>query len=241
MFFETGDFSLFDWQHQNTPWMIASDSHTGRNCEQSGDIKDNEESTLSLNRYCAEGTIQFAIKVSSEEQCDKLIFRIDDQQIDGWDGLTDWMEVNYPVSAGLHTFSWSYEKDQSNSANEDTAWIDDVVFTGFEVTEEPNTAKLADCPADMNFVDIPGGTFEMGDHFNEGWYDERPVHPVTLDSFIISKYETTNAQYAEYLNAALADSRIQVVDGVVYAAGSDQSEPYFDTHGASMDRQIEYG
>lgn len=239
--FETGDLSLFDWQHQNTPWQIASDSHTGSSCARSGDIKDNEDSTLSLSRHCARGTIQFAIKVSSEEEYDKLIFRIDDQHIDDWDGLTDWMEVRYPVSAGLHTFSWSYQKDEAKSANEDAAWIDDVVFTGFEVPEGPNVLKLPEGPADMKFVDIPGGTFEMGDHFNVGWYDERPVHPVTLDSFMIGKYETTNAQYAEYLNAALVDDRIQVVDGVVYAAGSDQSEPYFDTHSTSADSQIEYG
>jgi len=229
--FETRDFSLYDWQHQNVPWQIASDSHTGGHCAQSGDIKNNENSTLWLNRYCAKGTIQFAIKVSSEEQYDKLIFRIDDQYVDDWNGLTDWMEVRYPVNTGWHTFSWSYEKNGSNSTNEDTAWIDDVIFIEFEVSEGP---------ADMNFVDIPGGTFEMGDHLNVGWFDEEPVHPVTLDSYIISKYETTNAQYAEYLDAALADGRVQVVEGVVYAASGDQSEPYFDTHSTSKDSQIEY-
>jgi formylglycine-generating enzyme required for sulfatase activity len=240
--FETGDFSLFDWQHQNTPWQIAGDSYTGGNCVQSGDIKDNENSTLSLNRYCARGTIQFAIKVSSEEQYDKLVFRIDDQDIDVWDGLIDWTEVHYPVSAGLHTFSWCYEKNEAESTNEDAAWIDDVVFTGFAVPEGPNTPMLPDSPADMNFVGIPGGTFEMGDHFTEGWFDERPVHPVILDSFVISKYETTNAQYTEYLNGALADGLIQMVGGVVYdATDSNQSEPYFDTHSASGDSQIEYG
>jgi formylglycine-generating enzyme required for sulfatase activity len=94
----------------------------------------------------------------------------------------------------------------------------------------------------MNFVNVPAGTFEMGDHFTEGWYDERPVHTVILDSFMISKYETTNAQFAEYLNVALADALIQVVDGVVYdAADSNQAEPYFDTHSISEDSQIEYG
>ncbi len=90
--FEAGDFSLFDWQHQDTPWQIAGESRAGSNCAQSGDVKDNDNSTLSFVRYCAKGTIQFAIKVSSEEQHDKLIFRIDDQSIDHWDGLCDWME-----------------------------------------------------------------------------------------------------------------------------------------------------
>ncbi|MBM3236375.1 formylglycine-generating enzyme family protein [Candidatus Poribacteria bacterium] len=48
---------------------------------------------------------------------------------------------------------------------------------------------------------IPAGEFEMGDNFNEGNDDERPVHTVYLDAFYIDKYEVTNAQYAEFLNA----------------------------------------
>ena len=49
-------------------------------------------------------------------------------------------------------------------------------------------------PEGMVFVQ--GGTFEMGDHFNEDWYDELPVHSVTLNDFYIGKYEITQAEYA---------------------------------------------
>jgi len=52
-----------------------------------------------------------------------------------------------------------------------------------------------------NMVLIPAGEFQMGDNFNEGSDDERPVHTVHLDAFLIDKYEVTNAQYAEFLNA----------------------------------------
>jgi len=48
---------------------------------------------------------------------------------------------------------------------------------------------------------ISAGEFQMGDHFNEGESDELPVHTVFLDAFMIDKYEVTNAQYAEFLNA----------------------------------------
>ncbi|MFQ6044373.1 MAG: formylglycine-generating enzyme family protein [Candidatus Poribacteria bacterium] len=48
---------------------------------------------------------------------------------------------------------------------------------------------------------IPAGEFEMGDNFNEGGSNELPVHVVYLDAFLIDKYEVTNAQYAEFLNA----------------------------------------
>jgi formylglycine-generating enzyme required for sulfatase activity len=47
---------------------------------------------------------------------------------------------------------------------------------------------------------IPAGEFSMGDHFNEGMIDEKPVHTVYLDDFYIDAYEVTNAQYAQFLN-----------------------------------------
>jgi formylglycine-generating enzyme required for sulfatase activity len=91
------------------------------------------------------------------------------------------------------------------------------------------------------FVDIPAGTFQMGDHDGVGLDDERPVHMVTLDGFQMSKYETTNAQYVEYLNAAMARGLIRVVNDVVYASSDvGLAEPYCDTHGSSTYSQIVY-
>ncbi len=94
---------------------------------------------------------------------------------------------------------------------------------------------------DIVFVNIPGGTFQMGDSFNEGYSDELPVHTVTISTFKMSKYETTNAQYAEYLNAANAEGLIKVSGGVVYAASDNSnSQPYMDTHSADSNSQIDY-
>jgi formylglycine-generating enzyme required for sulfatase activity len=47
---------------------------------------------------------------------------------------------------------------------------------------------------------IPAGEFQMGDPFNEGDSDERPVHTVYLDAFYIDKYPVTNELYARFLN-----------------------------------------
>ncbi len=91
------------------------------------------------------------------------------------------------------------------------------------------------------FVDIPGGTFQMGDSFNEGPYYELPLHTVTLSPFRMSKYEVTNAQYAAYLNAADADGLIKVSGDIVYAAlDSSNSELYLATHSYSTSSQIDY-
>ena len=51
----------------------------------------------------------------------------------------------------------------------------------------------------IEMVFVEGGTFQMGS--NNGDYDERPVHKVTLSSFFIGKYEITEAQY----NAIMGD------------------------------------
>ncbi|GET45588.1 hypothetical protein RCZ01_08900 [Capnocytophaga felis] len=48
---------------------------------------------------------------------------------------------------------------------------------------------------------VEGGTFLMGSPKSEGEANERPQHQVTVKRFKISKYEITNAQYAEFLNA----------------------------------------
>lgn len=62
------------------------------------------------------------------------------------------------------------------------------------------------------FVSIPGGTFKMGDETGELWDGCEPVHTVTVSPFQMSEAEITNAQYCEYLTAALArgKSRRQV-------------------------------
>jgi len=82
---------------------------------------------------------------------------------------------------------------------------------------------------DINFVSIPGGTFQMGDVENAGSSNEKPVHTVTLSSFDMSTTEITNAQYSVYLNEALASGDIEVKSGDVYGKTSDWSgELYLD-------------
>ncbi len=95
--------------------------------------------------------------------------------------------------------------------------------------------------ADPNeFVYIPAGSFEMGDHFSEGNANELPVHTVTLDSFYMSKYEITNQQYCDYLNSVYP-AQIKVVGGVVYATDDNSNNfPYCDTHSEDAKSQIDF-
>ena len=46
---------------------------------------------------------------------------------------------------------------------------------------------------------VPGGTFEMGNHFGEGVDDNFPVHTVKVDSFFMDKYEVTVGQFRQFI------------------------------------------
>jgi len=48
---------------------------------------------------------------------------------------------------------------------------------------------------------IPAGCFNMGDAFNEGGSEERPVHNVCISAFQMNVYEVTNAQYKACVDA----------------------------------------
>ena len=65
---------------------------------------------------------------------------------------------------------------------------------------------------DTVMVFIPAGEFVMGSNY--GYFDEKPVHTVYLDSYWIDKHEVTNAQYADFLNSAHSEGRIKT-DGKI--------------------------
>jgi formylglycine-generating enzyme required for sulfatase activity len=81
-------------------------------------------------------------------------------------------------------------------------------------------------------VQLPGGEYEMGDHF--GFVDpahpsdELPLHMVKVNGFHIAVFETTNKQFLDFLSGSLSDGKIEVRNNVVYAVGG--SDPYFYTN-----------
>ena len=50
-------------------------------------------------------------------------------------------------------------------------------------------------PFEKSMVFVKGGTFRMGDTFNIGNKEAKPVHEVTVSDFYIGKYEVTQAQW----------------------------------------------
>jgi serine/threonine protein kinase len=59
----------------------------------------------------------------------------------------------------------------------------------------PTTPDTPKSKADL--IEIPGGTFQMGR--NDGTPQERPQHPVTVQTFLMDRAEVTNEEYADFV------------------------------------------
>ncbi|QWV93144.1 putative Ig domain-containing protein [Geomonas oryzisoli] len=111
------------------PWRVVSDSsHTGAYSARSGAIVDGQTSVLETSVDCAAGDMSFWFAVESESNFDFLTVQVDGVERGRWSGSYGWTQASIPVSAGPHTFRWTYLKDTSVSVGRDAAWIDDIVF-----------------------------------------------------------------------------------------------------------------
>lgn len=93
----------------------------------SGDIGDNQRSMIELNGLFEEGTFSFDAQVSSESCCDRLTVYVDDEIVINTN-QQDWQNYTFQIALGEHTIDFVYSKDSSVSSNDDTVWIDNIVF-----------------------------------------------------------------------------------------------------------------
>ena len=128
---ETGDFTHMNWVNTSSiPWTIITTSpYEGTYCAKSGAIGNGANTRLMItDTATVADTISFYYKVSSEENYDKLTFKIDGQTKDEWSGITGWTRAAYPVEAGVHTYQWTYSKDYWGTDGHDCAYIDAISF-----------------------------------------------------------------------------------------------------------------
>ncbi len=75
-------------------------------------------------------------------------------------------------------------------------------------------------------VPIPGGTYEMGDHFGLDPLYSVPVHSVGVDSFYMHSAEVTNGDFCRFLNAAWQAGWVQIgTKPAIYSA--DEAELFY--------------
>lgn len=127
--FEDG-LGSYPWRQGGTqPWVVDSMvSHSGRYSLRSGAIGGRQTSDLVLDVLLPQrDTLSYWSRVSSEAQYDKLLFFVDGVQSgsERW-GEAGWKQHVTVLDAGRHMLRWRYVKDESGSAGNDCAWIDDV-------------------------------------------------------------------------------------------------------------------
>jgi hypothetical protein len=136
--YETGNFLKYSWRMKGAKaWKISpSTKFEGSYGAVSGTINNSQQSEMYIDgQVLSNDTISFYRKVSSENGYDFLKFYIDGIELGSWSGTKDWAKVSYPISAGKHRFSWTYEKDDANIGGQDAAWVDYIEFPPFSQTQ----------------------------------------------------------------------------------------------------------
>ncbi|MCF7913503.1 MAG: SUMF1/EgtB/PvdO family nonheme iron enzyme [Candidatus Cloacimonetes bacterium] len=103
-------------------------------------------------------------------------FRIDKRYVDG-----DWQLYEGNIGAELR----EWEDDNTN-------YLDSYRIRAYYQGYESGNSNVV---VNDGMIYVAGGTFEMGDHFNEGNDNELPVHDVTISNFLIGAHEVTQGEY----------------------------------------------
>jgi subtilisin family serine protease len=121
------DFEVTDWtkqpflhngdQHWNFSFQSPSEDYDG-SLYAAGtphSLTDDQWSGLQLIRTTEAGIMSFWVRASSEPIFDRLEFYVDSSLAASWSGEIGWEMASFALSAGEHTFTWIYVKDENDS------------------------------------------------------------------------------------------------------------------------------
>ena len=145
------------------PWIVTSTSegsgHAGTYCIKSGNSGvASSTSTLSATfTFLGEGTISFLGGIYGEGTStiyDHCIFKIDGVEQFNYGALASWQTYSFDVTAGTHTFEWSYTKDVSVNPTGDAFFVDNVVVDLGDPNACPKPVSISHSSVTSNSVEI---------------------------------------------------------------------------------------
>jgi hypothetical protein len=132
-----------NWTNDATyPWVITTPEYSGYNgsfCMMSGNsgVHSSTSSIEVTVEFIQDGSISFLAGCWGEGNdsynWDKCRFYIDGLMQMDYGAHQSWENVSYYVTAGNHTFTWTYKKDGSVHPSGDAFFVDDVKFAGASI------------------------------------------------------------------------------------------------------------
>ena len=200
--FETGDFSLYPWNNSSaSPWTVqSSEKYSGTYAAKSGPIADNSSTSLTLGlNVTSAGDIIFYQRASSESGWDFLTFYLDGTQLGQWSGAGTWAVQSYPVTAGAHTFTWTYSKDTNTTGGSDCAWLDHIILPPNAVYYAPPQNLTAS--AGNGFVNLSWQTPVAGNPTGYRIYRDSSLLTTTSALGYTDNAVVNGTTYSYYLTA----------------------------------------
>ncbi|HUQ08752.1 MAG TPA: hypothetical protein VM146_00455 [Steroidobacteraceae bacterium] len=113
------------------PWALdGALARSGSNSYKSGAIANSQFSATRFRGFFAAGQLSFWARWDAGSCCNRLIVSIDGAQVlNAYTGNT-WSQYTFPLVLGVHDIEWRFERDYYGGTSNDSARIDDVVFTG---------------------------------------------------------------------------------------------------------------
>ncbi|MBF0542612.1 MAG: formylglycine-generating enzyme family protein [Nitrospirae bacterium] len=83
------------------------------------------------------------------------------------------------------------------------------------------SSQYTDHITGIEFIFVKGGCYQMGDTFDDGNDDEKPVHEVCVDDFYIGKYPVTLGEFRKFVNDTGYRTEAEEGGGSYYWNGSE--------------------
>jgi len=227
--FESGVFGEGWTLSSQYPWTIVNGGTNGTKCAKSSNAGVNSSEgymQLSMNVLAA-GELTFMYKVSSEANYDKLHFYMDGQEKGVWSGQVAWTQFVQPVTAGQHTFKWSYSKDYSMNSGDDAAYVDDITFPPTNVIAFIAPATNLEVNVDGHNVNLTWDASADAESYIVK-RDNETLASVTETSYDDILEESGTYRYSVYAVSAAGEISIPISEIVVVDfTGVEENEANF--------------